>query len=146
LFGIEIDKYAASLGVEMGLYSDPYDRYGHLLLQSMLATRLVVDTGMNYFDWPFEKARAYMNEHTFESDVQIASETLRYSTDLFAQALDYRLGYDQFWQLRRAAESKLGERFDIRRFHVAAVGDGAMPLDVLAEKIEQFIAGQQGGG
>lgn len=138
-------EYAASLGVEMGLYSDPYDRYGHLLLQSMLATRLVVDTGMNYFDWPLEKARAYMKEHTFESDVQIASETLRYSTDLFAQALDYRLGYDQFWQLRRAAEARLGERFDIRRFHAAAVGDGAMPLDVLAEKIEQFIAGQQGG-
>ena len=138
-------EYAASLGDEMGLYSDPYDRYGHLLLQSMLATRLVVDTGMNYFDWPLEKARAYMKEHTFESDVQIASETLRYSTDLFAQALDYRLGYDQFWQLRRAAETKLGERFDIRRFHAAAVGDGAMPLDVLAERIDRFIAGQRAG-
>jgi uncharacterized protein (DUF885 family) len=138
-------EYAASLGSEMGLYSDPYDRYGHLLLQSMLATRLVVDTGMNYFDWPLEKARAYMKEHTFESDVQIASETLRYSTDLFAQALDYRLGYDQFWQLRREAEAKLGERFDIRRFHAAAVGDGAMPLDVLTERIERFIAGQRDG-
>jgi uncharacterized protein (DUF885 family) len=138
-------EYAASLGMEMGLYSDPYDRYGHLLLQSMLATRLVVDTGLNYFDWPLDKARAYMKEHTFESDVQIASETLRYSTDLFAQALDYRLGYDQFWQLRRTSEAQLGEKFDIRRFHAAAVGDGAMPLDVLTERIERFIAGQRGG-
>lgn len=138
-------EYAASLGDEMGLYADPYDRYGHLLLQSMLATRLVVDTGMNYFDWPLEQARAYMKEHTFESDVQIASETLRYSTDLFAQALDYRLGYDQFWRLRREAEAKLGERFDIRRFHAAVVGDGAMPLDVVAERIDRFIAGQRGG-
>lgn len=134
-------EYAASLAHEMGLYEDPYDHYGDLLLQSMLAVRLVVDTGMNYFDWPLDRARAYMKEHTFESDVQIASESLRYSTDLFGQALHYRLGFDQIWALRRRAETELGDRFDIRAFHAAVIGDGAMPLDVLAEKVDRYIAG-----
>jgi uncharacterized protein (DUF885 family) len=133
-------EYAASLAHEMGLYEDPYDQYGDLLMQSMLAVRLVVDTGMNYLDWPLEKARAYMKEHTFESDVQIASESLRYSTDLFAQALHYRLGFDQIWMLRRRAEAQLGERFDIRAFHAAVIGDGAMPLDVLSEKVDRYLA------
>jgi uncharacterized protein (DUF885 family) len=133
-------EYAASLAHEMDLYQDPYDHYGDLLMQSMLAVRLVVDTGMNYFDWPLDKARAYMKEHTFESDVQIASESLRYSTDLFAQALHYRLGFDQIWTLRKRAEAELGDRFDIRAFHATVIGDGAMPLDVLAEQVDRYIA------
>lgn len=136
-------EYAASLGEEMGLFEDPYDRYGHLVLQAFLATRLVGDTGMNYLDWPLEKARQYMREHTFESDVQIASESLRYSTDLYGQALGYRLGYEKFWELRRRAEQALGDAFDIRRFHAAAVGSGAMPLNVLEEHIDRFIAEQR---
>ena len=86
------------------------------------------------------EARAYMKAHTFESDVQIASETLRYSTDIYAQALGYRLGYEKFWELRKRAEEALGERFDLRDFHAAAVGQGAMPLDVLEEHIDWFIA------
>jgi uncharacterized protein (DUF885 family) len=133
-------EYAASLGEEMGLYSDPYDLYGHLALQEFLASRLVVDTGMNYFNMPLAEARAYMQAHTFESDVQIASETLRYSTDIYAQALSYRLGYDKFWELRHRAEQALGKGFDIRDFHAAAVGEGAMPLNVLEEHIDWFIA------
>jgi uncharacterized protein (DUF885 family) len=133
-------EYAASLGEEMGLYSDPYDLYGHLLLQSFLASRLVVDTGMNYFNMPLGEARAYMKAHTFESDEQIASETLRYSTDSYAQALGYRLGYEKFWELRHRAEKTLGKDFDIRAFHAAAIGEGSMPLDVLGDHIEWFIA------
>jgi len=133
-------EYAASLAYELDLYQDPYDRYGDMLMKSMLATRLVVDTGMNYFDWPLEKARAFMKDHTFESDVQIASESLRYSTDLFAQALDYRLGFDQMWTVRKHAEKELGDRFDIRAFHAAVVGNGAMPLDVLGEQVDRYIA------
>jgi uncharacterized protein (DUF885 family) len=133
-------EYAASLGEEMGLYSDPYDLYGHLLLQSFLTSRLVVDTGMNYFNMPLAEARAYMKAHAFESDVQLASETLRYSTDIYAQALGYRLGYEKFWELRHRAEKALGKRFDIRDFHAAAIGEGAMPLDVLEEHVDWFIA------
>jgi uncharacterized protein (DUF885 family) len=136
-------EYAASLGEEMGLYSDPYDRYGHLLMQSFLASRLVVDTGMNYFNMPLDEARAYMKAHSFESDVQIASETLRYSTDIYAQALGYRLGYEKFWELRHRAEKALGKGFDIRDFHAAAIGEGAMPLDVLDAHIDWFISQRQ---
>ncbi len=136
-------EYAASLGEEMGLYSDPYDLYGHLLMQAFLTTRLVVDTGMNYLDMPLEDARAYMKAHTFESDVQIASESLRYSTDFHGQALAYRLGYEKIWELRHRAEKALGKRFDIRAFHAATVGEGAMPLDVLEWHIDWFIAQHQ---
>lgn len=135
-------EYAASLGEEMGLYSDPYDLYGHLLMQSFLASRLVVDTGMNYFNMPLEEARAFMKAHSFESDVQLASETLRYSTDIYAQALGYRLGYEKFWELRHRAEKALGKRFDIRAFHAAAISEGSMPLDVLDEHIDWFIRQQ----
>jgi uncharacterized protein (DUF885 family) len=133
-------EYAASLGEEMGLYADPYDLYGHLAMQSFLTSRLVVDPGMNYFNMSLPEARAYMKAHTFESDMQIASETLRYSTDYFGQAIGYRLGYEKFWELRRRAQQALGPRFDIRDFHAAAIGEGAMPLDVLDEHIDWFIA------
>jgi len=133
-------EYAASLGEEMGLYSDPYDLYGHLVLQSFLTSRLVVDTGMNYFGMPLAEARAYMRAHSLESDVQLASETLRYSTDIYGQALCYRLGFEKFWEVRHRAEQALGSRFDLRQFHAAAVGEGAMPLNVLDQHIDWFIA------
>ncbi len=136
-------EYAASLAGEMRLLEDPYDRYGQLIMQAMLGARLVVDTGMNYFDWPLEQARQYMRDHTFETDVQIASESLRYSTDLYAQALGYRLGFEKCWELRRRAEAQLGDRFDIRAFHTAAIGAGAMPLDVLTDHVERFIEAAQ---
>ncbi len=132
-------EYAASLGEEMGLYEDPYDLYGHLTMQVFLASRLVLDTGMNYLGMSLEEARAFMKAHTFESQVQIDSETLRYSTDLPAQALGYWLGYEKFWELRRRAEQQLGSAFDIRAFHAAAIGEGAMPLDVLEQHIDRSI-------
>lgn len=133
-------EYAASLGEEMGLYEDPYDLYGHLTMQAFLASRLVVDTGMNYLGMSLQEARAFMKAHTFESDVQIDSETLRYSTDIPAQALGYWLGYEKFWELRHRAEQKLGSNFDIRTFHAAAIGEGAMPLDVLEQHLDRYIA------
>ena len=136
-------EYAAELASEMGGYADPYKRYGHLLTQEFIATRLVVDTGMNALGWSLERGRQYMRDHTFESDALIATESLRYSTDLFAQALGYRLGYDEFWSLRHEAEAALGSRFDIRAFHAVAMGEGSMPLDVLAENVDWYIAEQK---
>jgi uncharacterized protein (DUF885 family) len=133
-------EYAAGLCEQMGLYSDAYSLYGHLLMQSFLASRLVVDTGMNYFNMPLADARKYLKAHTFEADPQIASETLRYSTDLFAQALGYRLGYERFLTLRTRAENSLGDRFDIREFHAASMGQGSMPLEVLDKQIDWYIA------
>jgi uncharacterized protein (DUF885 family) len=133
-------EYAASLAEEMGAYADPYDLYGHLLDQLFKASRLVVDTGMNYLGMPLASARAYLKAHAIESDAEIASDTLRYSTDLYAQALCYELGYEKFWQLRHRAEKELGRRFDIRDFHAAVIGEGSMPLDVLDQHIDWFIA------
>lgn len=132
-------EYAASLGEELNLYDDPYDMYGHLTMQAFLTSRLVVDTGMNYLGMSLEQARAYMKQHTLESETQINSETLRYSTDIPAQALGYRLGYEKFWELRHRAEQQLGDDFDLKKFHAAAIGEGAMPLDVLEQQIDWFI-------
>jgi uncharacterized protein (DUF885 family) len=136
-------EYAAELAAEMGGYVDPYERYGHLLTQEFLATRLVVDTGMNALGWSLERARQYMRDHTFETDALIGTESLRYSTDLYGQALGYRLGYDQFWSSRHKAEAALGSRFDIRAFHAVAMGEGSMPLDLLGENVDWFIAQQK---
>jgi len=134
-------EYAANLAIEMGALEDPFDRYGHLLMQSFVAARLVVDTGMNALGWPLERGRDYLKAHTFESDTQIATESLRYSTDIPAQALSYRLGYEKFSELRRRAQQILGARFDIREFHAAIIGNGGMPLDVLDEHIQRLILG-----
>lgn len=126
-------EYASSLGLEMGLYEDPYDHYGRLVHERFIAQRLVVDTGFNAFGWSLQEAREYMKSQTLESDAQVASETLRYSTDLPAQALAYDFGFDQFWKLRHKAQS--GPRFDIRRFHEAILAEGALPFPLLAESL-----------
>ena len=124
-------EYASSLGLEMGLYEEPYDHYGRLIHERFIAQRLVVDTGLNAFGWSLQRARDYMKSQTLESDVQIASETLRYSTDLPAQALAYDFGFNQFWKLRREAQRE--PQFDIRRFHEAILAEGALPFPLLEE-------------
>jgi uncharacterized protein (DUF885 family) len=134
-------NYAASLAHEMDLFNDPWDRYGWLLFESFITSRLVVDTGMNYFGWPLEKARAFMLENTFSSETEVATETLRYSTDIMAQALGYKLGYDHIWKIRRAMEKQYGNAFDIREFHAAVVGSGALPMDLLADHVAWYMAG-----
>ncbi len=135
-------EYAAWLVEDAGLYA-PYDMFGHLLMQSFLATRLVVDTGMNTMDWPLEKARAFMATHTFEGPEQIATETLRYSTDIPCQALGYYLGYDAFRESRKRAEAALGKDFDVRRFHKAVLTGGAVPLNIIAQRVDRFIADEK---
>jgi len=85
-------EYSASLGREMGMYDDPYDHAGRLMMDSLLSVRLVVDTGMNALGWSRERAMQYMRENTFQSDTEIATESLRYSVDIPAQALAYKIG------------------------------------------------------
>jgi uncharacterized protein (DUF885 family) len=126
-------EYASSLGLEMGLYDDPHDQYGRLVHERFIAQRLVVDTGLNAFGWSLQQARDYMKSQTLESDVQVASETLRYSTDLPAQALAYDFGFNYFWKLRRGAQNR--PRFDIRRFHEAILAEGALPFPLLEESL-----------
>ncbi|MFC3053253.1 DUF885 domain-containing protein [Kordiimonas pumila] len=132
-------NYAASLSFEMGLMDDLYDQYGWLLFDSFITNRLVVDTGMNYYGWSLEKAQAYMRDNTFSSEQEAELETLRYSTDLPAQALAYKLGYNKFWEIRHDAEKHMGDAFNIKDFHAAVIGSGAMPLPILAEHVSWYL-------
>jgi len=135
-------EYAATLAGEVGLYADPYERYGRLLMDAFLTCRLVVDTGMNALGWSLERARQYMRDHTAMSETEIRSETLRYSTDIPAQSLAYKVGEIKFHELRSRARAALGGRFDLRDFHDAVVGGGSMPLDVLEWHVEHWLAAQ----
>lgn len=137
-------EYAADLGFELGLYEDPYDRYGRYLLQVFLASRLVVDTGLNAFGWTLQQARAYLLEHTAQSATEINSEVLRYSCGMPGQALAYAPGRKHFWQVRHAAEQQLGPRFDLPAFHAAILGGGSLPLDDLSFSIQQWATAVSG--
>jgi uncharacterized protein (DUF885 family) len=139
-------EYAAWLGFEMGLYDDPYIRYGRLAMEVFAVARLVVDTGMHSERWTLERARDYLREHTLASEGEIASETLRYATDIPGQALAYSLGALKLRELRAGAEAALGERFDLRAFHAAVLEPGALPLRVLEVHIAEWIRGQRDGG
>jgi uncharacterized protein (DUF885 family) len=136
-------EYASSLAGEMGMYEDPYDRAGRLMMDAFLSTRLVVDTGMNALGWTRARAIAYMKENTFESDTQIATETLRYSCDIPGQALAYKMGATKIRELREKAAQSLGQSFDVRRFHDAVLGSGAMPLGVLERHVDWFIEAER---
>jgi uncharacterized protein (DUF885 family) len=132
-------EYASDLAGEMGMYADPYDRAGRLAMDLFLSTRLVVDTGMNALGWTRERAMQFMRDHTLESETQIATETLRYSTDMPGQALAYKLGSRSIRQLRERMRAKLGSSFDVRRFHQAVLGHGGMPLAVLEKHVERVL-------
>ncbi len=132
-------EYASDLAGEMGMYDDPYAKAGRLAMDLFLSTRLVVDTGMNALGWTRERSMQYMRDHTFESETQIATETLRYSSDMPGQALAYKLGSHTIRELRETMRGKLGSEFDVRRFHEAVLGYGAMPLGVLQEHVARTL-------
>lgn len=132
-------EYASWLGKEMGLFQDPYSLCGRYMMDMFLSTRLVVDTGMNYLEWPRSRAVKFMKDHLLESDTQIHSESLRYSTDIPAQSLGYKLGSIKMFELRDKAEKALGDKFDIRKFHDAILGSGSMPIPILERHIDWFI-------
>ena len=133
-------EYASDLAGEMGMYPDPYDRAGRLSMDLFLSTRLVVDTGMNALGWSRERAMEYMRAHTFESETQIKTESLRYSADMPGQALAYKMGSRTIRGLRERLRAELGGRFDVRRFHQAVLGHGAMPLGVLEQHVERVLS------
>ncbi|WP_430446787.1 DUF885 domain-containing protein [Sphingorhabdus contaminans] len=132
-------QYAANLAIEMGAITDPYDHYGLVALDAMMAARLVVDTGVNALGWDFTQARDYLVAHTMMSLEQASAEVLRYATDVPGQALAYKLGHEKFVNLRREAEAALGARFDIREFHDTVLSPGAVQLDVLEAHIRNWI-------
>lgn len=129
-------NYGAVLAGEMGLLDDPYDRYGAALFDAFITARLVLDTGMNLLGWSLEEGRRFMAAHTFQSPEEIATETLRYATDLNGQALAYKAGLEKILELRERARAKAGEHWDLRDFHEAVLNNGAMPLAVLEKHIE----------
>jgi uncharacterized protein (DUF885 family) len=139
-------EYASALAGEMGLYSEPRDRAGRLMMESFLVARLVVDTGMNALGWSRERAMEYLREKTFQSEGEIETETLRYSCDIPGQALAYKMGALHIRALRDRAERELGSRFDVRRFHDVVLGGGSLPLGVLEARVVRWIAAEKAGG
>jgi uncharacterized protein (DUF885 family) len=136
-------EYASALAGEMGMYQDPYERYGRLFMEMFLACRLVVDTGMNEYGWSRERAMAFMRPRVAESSTQLETETLRYSVDLPGQALAYKMGSIEIRRLRDLASASLGSRFDIRAFHDVVLSSGSLPMTVLREKVRAWIAAER---
>ncbi|HEX6960359.1 MAG TPA: DUF885 domain-containing protein [Lacipirellula sp.] len=134
--------YAERLGLESGFYTDPYSDFGRLAMEMWRACRLVVDTGMHWYDWSRPKAIAFMEENSAESIHNIESEIDRY-IGWPGQALAYKIGELKIRELRALAEEELGERFDIRAFHDRVLAGGAVPLDVLEASVKEWIAQQK---
>jgi len=135
--------YAETLGFQLGMYKDPYQHYGHLQAQLFRAARLVVDTGIHAYRWPRAKAVAYMTHQAGLEPANAASEVDRYFADP-SQALGYMLGQRKLLELRERAEKALGARFDLRDFHAVVLDSGVMPLAVLEQRVDAWIA--RGGG
>ena len=133
--------YAERLGLEAGFYEDPYSDFGRLTMEIWRACRLVVDTGIHYFGWSREQAIAYMTDNSALSEHNIRSEVDRYIS-WPGQALAYKMGELKIRELRKMAEEKLGERFDLRAFHDMLLGSGAVPLDVLEANVQAWVDGQ----
>jgi uncharacterized protein (DUF885 family) len=137
--------YAESLGDEMGLYADPYAKFGQLTYEMWRAVRLVVDTGLHAMGWTREQAIAFFAEHAAKTEQDITVEVDRYIV-WPAQALGYKMGQLQIRDLRAEAEQALGPRFDIRRFHDTVLGQGAVPLGVLEQRVRDWTTVEGSGG
>lgn len=135
--------YAESLGEELGLFRDPYSKFGQLTYDVWRSIRLVVDTGMHALGWTRERALQYFRENSGKSDQDIQVEVDRYIV-WPAQALAYKIGQLKFRELRTLAERELGDRFDVRAFHDVVLDQGALPLDVLTERVHRWIETQSG--
>lgn len=138
-FGEGWGLYSEYLGLEVGIYDDPYDNFGRLSYEMWRACRLVVDTGMHVFGWSRDKAMNYMLENTALSEHNVRTEIDRYIS-WPAQALSYKIGEIKIKELRQRAEDALGERFDLRAFHDAVLAHGSVPLFILERNIDNFIA------
>ena len=126
----------------MGLYDTPEKNMGRLSYEMWRACRLVVDTGLHAKGWTKAQAIAFMRDNSALSDANIEAEVNRYIS-WPGQALGYKLGELKFRELRARAEKALGPKFDVRRFHDAALGQGPVPLDVLERQIDDWIAAEK---
>ena len=131
--------YSERLGKEVGFYQDPYSDYGRLQDEMLRAIRLVVDTGLHYKKWNRDQVVQFFHDHSAIDEVDIQNETDRYIV-WPAQALSYKIGQLKILELRDRAKTKLGERFDVREFHDQILGAGALPLSILENRINNWIA------
>ena len=131
--------YAEHLGDEMGAYLTPYEQFGRLTYEMWRAARLVVDTGLHAKRWSRDVARAYLLAHTALSEHEVATEVDRY-IGWPGQALSYKIGELKIRELRARAQDRLGAGFDLRAFHDAVLALGSVPLAVLEEQVEAWIA------
>ena len=131
--------YCEQLGLEMGMYETPYDRFGMLNYQIWRAARLVVDTGIHAQGWSRERALAYLRDYTALPEHEIETEVDRYIA-WPAQALSYYLGEDAILKARSRAEQALGGHFNLRAFHDTVLELGSVPIPVLSARIDRFIA------
>jgi len=135
--------YAESLGKDLGVYEDPYSYFGYLQNELWRAIRLVTDTGLHSKGWTRDQVIAYMKENSAVSDTTAVAEAERYIA-WPGQALAYKIGELKIKELRAKAEKELGAKFDVREFHNEVLKDGAVPLAVLEQKIDRWIASKKG--
>jgi uncharacterized protein (DUF885 family) len=135
--------YAEHLGKDMGFYQDPYSDYGRLEADIWRAIRLVVDTGVHSQHWTRDQMVQYFHDHSNIDETSIQSEVDRYIA-WPGQALAYKIGQLKILELRAHAQQALGDRFDIRAFHDQVLDSGPLPLDVLQQRIDAWVASQKG--
>ncbi|MCH9003789.1 MAG: DUF885 domain-containing protein [Proteobacteria bacterium] len=133
--------YSERLGYELGLYKDPYSRFGQLTYDMWRAVRLVVDTGLHYKGWTRQQAIDFFKDNAAKTEHDIINEIDRYIGNP-GQALAYKIGQLKMLTLRERAERRLGEKFDVRAFHDQLLGAGALPLDLLEQRMDEWLADQ----
>jgi uncharacterized protein (DUF885 family) len=134
--------YSERLGKELGFFQDPYSYYGHLADDMLRAIRLVVDTGFHYKHWTRQQVVDFFHDHSASDEPEVQSETDRYISSP-GQALGYKIGQLEILKLRQYAKDQLGNKFDIRGFHDQVLGAGALPMDVLGDRIHEWVAQQK---
>jgi uncharacterized protein (DUF885 family) len=130
--------YAETLGYDMGLYSDPYDRFGQLGVELMRAVRVVLDTGVHTYGWNKETALRYFGTQTGKSDVVAAAEIWRLGYP--AGQLSYKLGERQIRSIRERTAKAMGGEFDVRAFYDTVLRWSSLPVDVLSRRVDECLA------
>jgi prolyl oligopeptidase len=133
--------YSESLGDDLGLYKDPYSKFGALTYEMWRAVRLVVDTGIHYKGWTRQQAIDFFKDNAAKTELDIINEIDRYIGNP-GQALAYKIGQLKMLSIRRNSELVLGDRFDIRAFHDELLGAGALPLDLLQQRMDAWLQSQ----